>query len=316
MTSEPSLVALDWGTSSLRAYLMGADGAAVLDSRAEAWGVMQVPGGDFAVAFEQVTGAWRARWPGLKAIAAGMIGSAQGWVQVPYCLCPAGDDELAAALAPVCGGALHIVPGIAQFGDRPDVMRGEETQIAGALEQHPGLAAKSLLVLPGTHSKWVRVVDGKVRDFATYMTGELFAVLRDHSLLGRPAKDAGRAPDPAAAEAAFVRGLVTARDSAPGVAPLLFSARAMVMAGRMTADASLAYLSGLLIGEELRCGLMGGARPLALIGEAPLCRRYAAALRLFGVEDTPVIDGAAPAGLWRIARRAGLIGPAPEDPVA
>jgi len=315
VTSEPGLIALDWGTSSLRAYLMGADlgadmgagGAAVLDSRAEPWGVLRVPGGDFAAAFEQVTGPWRARRPGLKTIAAGMIGSAQGWVQVPYCSCPAGIDELAAALAPVRDGAMHIVPGIAQFGLSPDVMRGEETQIVGALEQHPDLAARSRLVLPGTHSKWVQVVGGKVHDFATYLTGELFAVLRDHSILGRPAEDAGREPDPAAAEAAFVRGVVAARSAAQGVAPLLFSARALVLAGRLTPEASLEYLSGLLIGEELRCGLTGDVRPLALVGDAVLCRRYAAALRLFGVEGTLVIDSAAPAGLWRIARRAGLV---------
>jgi 2-dehydro-3-deoxygalactonokinase len=305
----PGLIALDWGTSSLRAYLLGSDGATVLESRTESWGIMHVPANDFAAAFGEVTGSWRARWPGLKAIASGMIGSAQGWVHVPYCSCPAGIAELAAALVPVRDGALHIVPGIARFGDAPNMMRGEETQIVGALELHPDLAARSLLVLPGTHSKWVRVEDGRVCDFDTYMTGELFALLREHSILGRPAKDAGRAPDPAEAEEAFSRGVLAARDSPWGLAPALFSARALVLAGRVPPQASMEYLSGLLIGEELRCGLSGANRAdrPALIGEPALCGRYHAALRLWGVEGALVIEGAAPGGLWHIAQRAGLV---------
>ncbi len=307
MTPPPALVGLDWGTSALRAYLLGADGV-VLERRAEPWGVMQLPGGDFAAAFDAVTGAWRARHPGVPVVAAGMVGSAQGWVHVPYRPCPAGVDELAAALAPAHGGALHVVPGVAQLGDRPDVMRGEETQIAGALARHPALAAGALLVLPGTHSKWAHVAGGRVRAFATYLTGELFAALRDHSILGRPAREAGAAPAPDDADAAFARGVLAARDSAAGVAPLLFSARALVLAERLAADASVDYLSGLLVGDEVRGGLAGrAAEPLALVGEPALCRRYAAALRLFGVADVPVVDDAAPGGLWRIAERAGLV---------
>ena len=303
---EPSLIALDWGTSSLRAYLLGADGATVLDSRAEPWGIMQMPAADFGTTFEEVTGAWRARWPALASIACGMIGSNRGWVTVPYCPCPAGEGELAATLAPLRGGALHIVAGIAQTGDSPDVMRGEETQIIGALDVHPEFAAESLLVLPGTHSKWVRVLEGKVRNFATYMTGELFTVLRDHSILGRPPKDAHHEPDVVAADAAFARGVLAARASANGIAPLLFSARALVLAERLEPETSLDYVSGLLIGDELRCGLMGGVHPSALIGDTALCRRYVIALGLFGVNDIPVVDGSAARGLWRIARHARL----------
>ena len=317
--ASPALIALDWGTTSLRAYALGADGA-VLDRRAEPWGVMNLPGLDFGAAFDELTRAWRTPGrPPVKAVASGMVGSAQGWVRAPYVPCPAGVEQLAAALTPVPGRELWVVPGLSarDAGEAPDVMRGEETEIAGALARHPELllAADSLLILPGTHSKWVRVAGGQVRDFTTYMTGELYAVLRDHSILGRPAKDAApRPPDPAAAEEAFARGVRAARDAgARGASSLLFSARTLVLAGRLAPEASLDYLSGLLIGEELRVGETGGGggggrrRPSALIGDAALCRRYAAALRLLEVAEPPVLEGMAPAGLWSIARRAGLL---------
>jgi 2-dehydro-3-deoxygalactonokinase len=316
VSEAPALIAIDWGTTSLRAWLLGRRDGRVLDERAEPWGIMRVPDGDFAAAFDAVTGAWRARWPGLRAIAAGMVGSAQGWVPAPYCPCPAGGDELAAALTPAHAGALHVVPGVADLGEPPDVMRGEETQILGAIERHPALAARSLLVLPGTHSKWARVADGRVHGFTTYMTGELFAVLRDHSILGRPARDAereaDREADPADAEAAFARGVQAARAGADGgVAPRLFATRALVLTGRMAPASSVEYLSGLLIGDEVRAALRavpeGAAGALALVGEPALCRRYAEALRLFGVDGVPVVDGAARAGLWHIAVRAGLV---------
>ena len=306
MTATPSLIALDWGTSSLRALLLDGTGN-VIESRTEPWGLMHLPGGDFGAAFHAVTAPWRAHTPGLPAIAAGMVGSAQGWVHAPYCTAPAGAAELAAALTRVSRADLSIVPGISTCGERPDVMRGEETQVVGVLEAYPALAADSLVILPGTHSKWVRVLEGRVGDFTTFITGELFAVLRDHSVLGRFASAAEGASDRSARDDAFARGVRAAQASGPGIAPLLFSARALVLAERLAADASLEYLSGLLIGDELRCGLAGGRRPAALIGDASLCGRYAAALQLVGIDDVPVIGGAAERGLWSIALRAGLV---------
>ena len=304
VTNAPSLLALDWGTSSLRAYLLARDGR-VLATRSEPWGIMRVPNGAFAAAFDAVTAEWRMQWPGLNGIAAGMIGSARGWVETPYCPAPAGVDELASSLVEVADATLSIVPGIAQLSTRPDVMRGEETQIAGALELQPALTARSLLVLPGTHSKWVHVRDGKVHEFTTYMTGELFAVLREHSILGRFAKE-GEAVSHSAAGDPYSRGVLAAQHSDRGVAPLLFSARSLVLTNQLDSDDSLEYLSGLLIGEEIRCGLMEADRPSAVIGDAALCARYVEALRIFGVQDVPIVDGAAHTGLWSIARRAGL----------
>jgi 2-dehydro-3-deoxygalactonokinase len=180
-------------------------------------------------------------------------------------------------------------------------MRGEETQIVGALATEPDLA-DSLVVLPGTHSKWVRLARGRVHEFTTYMTGELFAVLRAHSILGRLAPAGGG--DAGAESAAFVRGVAAAQRADGGLGPLLFSARASVLVSDLPAESSLGYLSGLLIGDELRAGLAKGGRPAALIGEPALCARYVAALEQLGITGMSILADAAPAGLWAIAQHA------------
>jgi 2-dehydro-3-deoxygalactonokinase len=178
------------------------------------------------------------------------------------------------------------------------------------------MAERSLLVLPGTHSKWAHVVDGRVQRFTTFMTGELFDVLRTHSILGRPAREARRSPNDADAAAAFARGVLAARDADGGLARSLFSVRALVLAGQVDAACSLDYLSGLLIGDEVRNGLAEGDRPRALIGDPALCARYVAALELFGVEVAPIVADAAPDGLWTIAQHALLIASTDEQAIA
>jgi 2-dehydro-3-deoxygalactonokinase len=295
-----ALVALDWGSTSLRAYLLDGGGR-IVDRRAEPWGILQLPEGDFRRAFDRVTAGWSSEASPLPAIASGMIGSAQGWVEAPYVDLPAGAEQLARGLAPVPATRLRIVPGLAQHGRSPDVMRGEETQIVGALAAQPDLA-DGVVVLPGTHSKWVRLAGGRVREFTTYMTGELFAVLRAHSILGR-LSPAG-AVEAGAEDAAFARGVSAAQRSPSGLGPLLFSARASVLVGDLPAGSSLEYLSGLLIGDELRAGLAGGLQPAALIGDPALCTRYVAALGQLGIGGVPVLADAAPAGLWAIAQYA------------
>jgi 2-dehydro-3-deoxygalactonokinase len=303
MARQPSLIVLDWGTSTLRAELLDDEGA-VIDSRIEPWGILHTPSGGFGAAFRGVTGEWRAQWSELNTIAAGMIGSANGWVEVPYCAAPAGATELQAALSRLPDTSLHVVPGVVQRGNNADVMRGEETQIVGALDLDPRLAENSVIVLPGTHSKWAHVTDSRISAFTTYMTGELFALLRDHSILGRLA---ARQESVVAESAAFAHGVEVARKSPRGLAPVLFSARAAVLARDMNADDSLHYLSGLLIGDECCCALDSGAEPDALVGDATLCGHYQRALQLLGASDVPIIDGAARVGLWHLARGAGLI---------
>lgn len=299
----PRLIALDWGTTSLRAYLLG-EGGAVLERRAEPSGILHVPGRDFAGAFRTVVGDWRARAPDLPLIASGMIGSAQGWAEAPYIDVPADVDAVARNLVTVPGTELRLVPGLAQRGDDPDVMRGEETQLFGAMLAAPTLARGGTVVLPGTHSKWVRTLGGRIERFTTYMTGEVYAVLRGHSILGRLADRAEAVTDEPGP--AFQRGVRAARRSAAGLASVLFSARSAVLVGDLPAAESLEYLSGLLIGDEVRSALSSGDAPEALVGERSLCARYAFALAEFDVSGVEILGDTAPAGLWRIARHAGL----------
>ena len=302
-STTPALIGLDWGTSSLRAYLMNAAGA-VIGERAEPWGIMQLDGRDFATVCAEVTSQWRAS-DDLMVIASGMVGSANGWMEVPYCAAPAGASELAAGLRTVEGGRVHIVPGVSQRGDAPDVMRGEETQAIGAIAMDDRLRHDSLVIFPGTHSKWVHVHDGKITRFSTYMTGELFSVLRNHSILGR-LTDASRSPTNESAPGAFAGGVRAARDSRHGTEALLFSTRARVLLGEMPPAAALDYLSGVLIGGELRNALADERKPAAIAGEGALCLRYANALAAFGITKIPIVEEAAPAGLWVVASAAGL----------
>ena len=301
-TEAPALIALDWGTSTLRAYLLAGDGR-VLDQRSEPWGIMQVGGRPFADVYRDATDQWSAHR--LPAIACGMVGSAQGWIEASYCAVPAGAAELARALAPVDGVDVRIVAGVSQAGGAADVMRGEETQVIGALSLCPPLRRDALVICPGTHSKWIRVRDQRIASFTTHMTGELYGVLSTHSILGRFA-GAAVPPSPDAGSEAFILGVRTVRDSPRHTTALLFSARARVLMGDLRPEVSLEYLSGLLIGGELKSSLVDGATPDALIGEPALCARYALALGELGIAEVLVIDGTAPRGLWEIACAAGL----------
>ena len=241
---EPELIGVDWGTSSCRAYLMGRTGQ-ILETVSTDKGILQVESGAFADTLETIIGPWRR--PGLPVVLSGMIGSRQGWIEAPYISIPASFDEIAAALVQHPEDAdIYVVPGLAQDlpGQTPDVMRGEETQIVGAVGD---ASERQLLVMPGTHSKWVLIDDRKVVWFATFMTGELFALLKDHSILGRlmTASDDGRD------QSAFEQGLDAATTLPGGLLQHLFSARTLGLFDRLPENAIASYLSGLLIGHEL-----------------------------------------------------------------
>ncbi|WP_138466157.1 2-dehydro-3-deoxygalactonokinase [Poseidonocella sp. HB161398] len=311
-----ALIALDWGTSSLRAYRMGAAGE-ILETRSSGAGIQHLPapGEDgFEAAFEAICGDWLAAAP-VPVVAAGMVGSAQGWREVPYLRCPAGPDALAGAslgFETRAGHRVTIAPGLIHDpeGGTPDVMRGEEIQIAGTLAAHPEAARDALIVLPGTHSKWASLRDGQVAGFATYMTGELFAVFRAHSILGRLMPEA--APD-AEDWDAFGEGLERARDGALGHA--LFSVRTLGLTGRIAPEGLADYMSGLLIGHEILAAAEaeGQDRPLYLVGEGELCRRYERALsQLLGRAPAAQPGNPAPAGLFSLAGAAGLLAPEKE----
>ncbi|MEI5999239.1 2-dehydro-3-deoxygalactonokinase [Paraburkholderia bengalensis] len=318
-----ALIALDWGTTSLRAYLFDANGA-VLDTRASTAGIMNLPRpaaeGGFDAAFDSAVGGWLDRAPGLPVIAAGMVGSAQGWKEAPYVNAPASAEALVDGIVRVQtarGVTLHIVPGVLQNGELPNVMRGEETQIFGALACAQASAAGSgaLIGLPGTHAKWVMVRDARIERFDTFMTGEVFAALSEHTILGRTMTTPDR-PD----TGAFLRGVRVARDEGKaGMLATIFSTRTLGLTGQLTREQQPDYLSGLLIGHELsgleaslaqqQTTLAGTA--LKLIGNEALCERYRLALAQFGCQQAELVKEATERGLWRIATQAGLVGETP-----
>lgn len=312
--SRPAVIGLDWGTSSLRGYLMADDGS-VLAAAAQPWGIRHLPAGGWAAALTGIAGEWRSREPAVPVVAAGMVGSRQGWREAPYVECPADAAAIAGGLVAFASeaGLIHLVPGVIQRGPLPNVLRGEETQIFGAVARESALAADSLIVLPGTHSKWVRVCVGRIKNFDTYMTGELFAVLREHSLLGAPARDAAAGVvDDKTKRAAFARGLAVARESGPaGVAGRLFTARSLYLTGELPPATTVDYLSGLLVGEEIRSALAacggGTLPPIVLVGDDDLCTRYREALVAFGIDGARVCGDSAAVGLWQIAKMSGLL---------
>lgn len=300
------MIAVDWGTSSFRAYRLDAAGA-VLDQRSTALGLLACQGRFEAVLAQQLGG-----WSDELVVMAGMIGSRNGWHEVPYVACPAGLDEIAAGMhelgaAELPGRRIFIVPGLSDrpaFGapGTPEVMRGEEAQLLGLINELSGDGPHTLC-LPGTHSKWARVGAGRIETFHTAMTGELYAVLTQHSLLGALMDhDAGAAHDD---EAAFALGVATSRE--PGGLPNhLFSVRTRGLFGELSPVQLPSYLSGLLIGHELQ-GLLASAKQVHLIGGAALLRRYQRALALHGVEALPHGEALSASGLHKLARAGRLI---------
>jgi 2-dehydro-3-deoxygalactonokinase len=300
-----ALIGIDWGTTAFRACRIAADGA-VLEARSAAAGILKVAPGDFAAVLEREIGPWLKAAPDVPVIASGMITSRQGWREVPYCACPAGSAELAAGLArhaSAGGRVIHFVPGVSIIGADgvPDVIRGEETQIVG--EARSGRAA---VVLPGTHSKWAFVEDGRIVWFATFMTGELYGVLKEHSILGRLMAESA-APD----DAAFARGLAYAQEGPGGLLKRLFSARTLGLFDRLPASGISDYLSGLLIGSEiaeaLPCLPGEPTGEITVIGDSVLAERYRQALAATGLGVRAAADGASARGQLRIARAAGLL---------
>lgn len=289
-----NLVAIDWGTSSLRGALLDASGR-VLDERSAPRGILSVPAGEFGTVFESLVGDWM-RGPGHpRCLISGMAGSKQGWVEAPYCACPAGLADIAAKVIQVDTDRIALVPGLSVEHDGvPDVMRGEEVQIFGAVAltgQRDGL-----FVLPGTHNKWARVNDGRITGFRTFMTGEFYALLGTHSILSRTIDT--RAP---LDEAAFMLGVAQAGNN-EGLLHNAFGARTLSLFGRMDAAELASYLSGLLIGEELRTQSLHAKGEVVLIGTPALTRRYELALHASGVASRTLGAEATWAGLHALSR--------------
>jgi 2-dehydro-3-deoxygalactonokinase len=293
-STEPAAICVDWGTTSFRAYLANADGT-IADRVESGPGILAIAEGGHEAALAAAVGGWRDRAGSIPILMSGMIGSRQGWIEAPYARCPAGIAEIAAAMVTVETarlGPVGLVPGVCGFAadGAPDVMRGEETQILGALA---GLGrAEASFVLPGTHSKWARVEAGRIVGFATYMTGEAFAALKGHTILGRLME--GAEPD----AAGFADG-VRAAARLPRAGDLLhaiFMTRTLGLFDRLAPRQLSDYLSGLLIGAEIAAGA-GDAGSAFVIGSLALTARYCAAGEILGLSLSPAPDDCAPRGL-------------------
>lgn len=275
MSQMPARIVVDWGSSNFRAYRFG-EGGAVVDRRQSAAGILSVTDGRFEDALLREIGPWLAG--GCDICLSGMITSRNGWVETPYLPCPATLAGIAAhAVRRDIGGVvrLHFMPGVAATDPAPDVMRGEEMQVFGVV----GEGQDAMIVLPGTHSKWVRVRGGAIAGLRTFLTGEIYALLSQHSIVGRLMP---KEPAPFD-QSAFLAGVDLA--FSPASISLLndvFTARSGALLGVFGVESIGDRLSGMLIGHELAAGLdleAGAGDPLVLVGEGGLAQRYALALR-------------------------------------
>jgi 2-dehydro-3-deoxygalactonokinase len=287
------MIAVDWGTSSLRVYRLDGCGS-VLEMRSSSRGILSVEKGNFAAALEAQAKDWIAAGD-RPVMISGMIGSRQGWLEVPYVTCPAGFEEIVAGMRKVTwdGGTAWIAPGLTCRDEAgiPDVMRGEEVQILGVLDRlGPGAHT---VCLPGTHSKWVEVTDGRIMRFTTHMTGEAFAVFKAHSILGRMMKDG------ASDLAAFEDGVRRSAD-AGGLLHHLFGVRTRGLFGELTEAIAASYLSGMLIGHEIRSA-HGRRGRVHVLCSAQLAEIYGRAFSVLGIEANALDPDSVTKGLFRLA---------------
>lgn len=278
MTGRQAII-VDWGTTNFRAYRFDSAGDAVAEHRAAA-GILSVAGGQFEPVLDREIGAWIT--PDSEILFSGMITSRNGWIETPYAETPASLEALAAASVHrrhASGAPMRFLPGVAMRHPVPDVMRGEEIQVFGACAPEE----EAIVVLPGTHSKWVRHREGRIEAFHTFMTGEIYAALKGHTILGRLLPE-GAAGTPEA----FAEGVRHMRGHAgAGLLHAAFSARSKVLFDELAPSDIGEYLSGIVIGAEMAGGLALGwnLASLRLVGEPALTARYAEAARILGLDS-------------------------------
>lgn len=272
-------ITADWGTTNRRAYLIDGDGKCI-DEFEDEKGILSVSKGGFEAAVQEI----RERLGDRPLLLAGMVGSNRGWIEVPYVPCPAGIEDLAKALMWAEAERTAIVPGVS-FVDahEADVMRGEEVQLLGAYAAGH-IPASALVCHPGTHNKWARLEGGRIARFTTAMTGELFNLLREHSILADLLSGSAEPGD------AFASGVRRGLEDECLTAEL-FKIRARVLLGQADAKDAPSFGSGLLIGADVRAGLrQGGDAEIVVMGRPELTRLYSEALRIAGKQCREV-DG-------------------------
>jgi 2-dehydro-3-deoxygalactonokinase len=288
------MILIDWGTTRFRAYRVGAD-ERVLDTRVSARGAGTIAQGGFRAVLDEQVGAWIEAGE-TRVLMCGMAGSRRGWQEVEYVGVPAGVGEIAAHAQRVDtpGIDARIVPGLrcADAMGVADVMRGEETEIVGCLDAH---FARGMVCLPGTHTKWVRVEAGKIAEFATFMTGDVYAAVKKDTILAQTMRADHEEP---MTMSAFDDGVRRSQQTG-GLTHHLFGIRTSVLTGRMDEGAASSYLSGLLIGHEVKESGAGDG-PVHLAGDAALCSLYQAAIAVYGGAASVAPEGVALRGLIRI----------------
>jgi len=296
-----ALIGLDWGTTNARALRFDAGGR-VAEFRERPQGILRVANGDFTAAFGELIGDWRAASPAAPVLMCGMIGSRQGWREASYAALPADGEALARSFLAMPEINAWIVPGVsgASLADAPDVIRGEETQALGVTALSG--QGDACLCMPGSHSKWVEISDGRLVRFATFMTGEAFAALKDHTILARMIDGTAHVPE------AFAAGLARAHKPG-GLLHHLFTVRTDGLFAKLAPAAASSFLSGLLIGHEVAAASAAfPAREIVIVGSEQLAAPYRAAITASGRSVCVVAgDAAVGAGLWRLAIAARLV---------
>ncbi|MEM9222416.1 MAG: 2-dehydro-3-deoxygalactonokinase [Pseudomonadota bacterium] len=301
------IIAVDWGTSRLRAYLIGGDGEMLGRIEADK-GLMRVEAGNYEVTLAAAIEPLRTKAPDAPVIMAGMVGARQGWVEAPYVALPARKEDLAAAIMAVHApsvGKVAIIPGVSSGSGREgwaDVMRGEETEIIGALATLDIL--EGTFVMPGTHSKWVNVKDGAIVSFRTYLTGEAYQALSRHTILSKTLGEGGDEEGQA-----FLRGVDegAALSGAGDLLARLFSIRAETLFGRLGPEETGPFLSGLLVGAEVAAAA-SSAKEVFVVGAKANVRRYEIALGRAGIAVAASPPDAAARGVALMADHAASLG--------
>ncbi|WP_343312570.1 2-dehydro-3-deoxygalactonokinase [Brucella sp. BE17] len=302
----PFAAVADWGTTRFRLWLLDADGHVLGESRGDD-GLIHAREAGFETVLERHLAVVGAK-DNLPVVICGMAGSRTGWIEAPYMNLPAGLEGIVGAARPV-PARRHVImlPGVARTDkNAPDVMRGEETKLLGLV--HRG-TRDAVVVMPGTHAKWVWLADGKLHDYRSFMTGELFALLKDKSVLSG-ALEGASAVDPKSA--AFSAGVKTSLEAPELIANALFGVRAGWLVHDFTPDDQLARLSGLLIGLEVAGGrkLFGAPQEMLLLSDDVMGALYASALEIAGLKvtriqaDELVRDGLFMAAKYAFARGA------------
>lgn len=293
----PKLIALDWGTRSFRGYLLNQDGDILEKISADA-GILSVADGQFAQTLRQQLARFKLLESHLPIIAAGMITSKQGWVETPYVECPVSAQDLANALTPFEieeFGKIWFSPGVKQLQPEPDIMRGEEAQLAG-FDSSASLTA----LLPGTHSKWVRLERGAICGFTTYMTGDLFYAVRNHTILKSLLNENW---SPSTFSEGVQDGCRHIKDG-KGLLSVLFQTRVKSILDLSENAGCEDYLSGLLIGTEIGEAMATGYHtrdPIIILGNEALTQLYITALKDCGLTGKPSLPDISARGLYRIA---------------